>query len=206
MSQVLPPIFIAIAALMLAFALYAFWQSLRGLWLDRGRREPLPPRSAARMALIDEKASLLQALKELSFEHDMGKISDQDFEAYNARYRERAKQVLRDLDQQLGPFRKQAEQLAARALKTESEPEKSPETDQGKRSKKEKAKAKKAAASAEKSTASATAVAPEPSAEDTSANQAADERKACADCGVFNELDAAFCKKCGHKMSSPEAE
>lgn len=118
MSQVLPPFFIVLAGLVLVLSIYAFWTSVRGLLQASAKAvTSTSVRSEARLALIDEKASLLKALRELQFERDMGKLSEQDYDALNTRYRMRAKQVLRELDQQLGDFQDKAQALVDNQLK-----------------------------------------------------------------------------------------
>lgn len=122
MSQVLPPFFIALSAFALLLAVLALYASLRQLLTAESKPTGLSATgSEARLALVDEKAALLKALKELEFERDMGKISEQDFDAQNARYRARAKDVMRHLDAQLGDFRKQAEQLVEAELSAPAE-------------------------------------------------------------------------------------
>jgi hypothetical protein len=51
-----------------------------------------------RKELEREKQSLLKALKELDFDHQMGKVSDKDFADISATYRARAIRVMRQLD------------------------------------------------------------------------------------------------------------
>jgi hypothetical protein len=51
-----------------------------------------------RKELEREKQSLLKALKELDFDHQMGKVSDKDFADIGALYRARAIRVMRQLD------------------------------------------------------------------------------------------------------------
>jgi ribosomal protein L40E len=51
-----------------------------------------------RKELEREKQSLLKALKELDFDHEMGKVSDKDFADISATYRARAIRVMRRLD------------------------------------------------------------------------------------------------------------
>ena len=48
--------------------------------------------------LSDEFGRLLRAIKELEFDHELGKISDADFEGLEARYRQRAVEVMRALE------------------------------------------------------------------------------------------------------------
>jgi len=51
-----------------------------------------------RKELEREKQALLKALKELDFDHQMGKVSDKDFADISATYRGRAVRVMRQLD------------------------------------------------------------------------------------------------------------
>lgn len=51
-----------------------------------------------RKELEREKQALLKALKELDFDHEMGKVSDKDFADISATYRARAIRVMRQLD------------------------------------------------------------------------------------------------------------
>ena len=51
-----------------------------------------------RKELEREKQSLLKALKELDFDHQMGKVSDKDFADIGSTYRARAIRVMRQLD------------------------------------------------------------------------------------------------------------
>lgn len=51
-----------------------------------------------RKELEREKQALLKALKELDFDHQMGKVSDKDFADISATYRGRAIRVMRQLD------------------------------------------------------------------------------------------------------------
>lgn len=59
--------------------------------------EPLGTR--ARMALEREKALVLRSIKELEFDHAMGKVSDADFAEMSGRLRVRAAGLLRQLDE-----------------------------------------------------------------------------------------------------------
>jgi hypothetical protein len=52
-----------------------------------------------RKELEREKAALLKALKELEFDHQMGKVSDRDFGDIGQQYRARAIRVMRQLDE-----------------------------------------------------------------------------------------------------------
>lgn len=172
MDQLLPTLFIAIAALALCGAIYAVWQSLRGLFAAGGAGPADRPRPA-RAHLVDEKHALLQTLKDIRFERDLGKISDQDFDALNARYRARAKQVLRSLDEQLGPYRGAATSLLAEVTgPQQAQPE-------------------------------APASAPAQAAEGRSQNETkatAGATLTCPACHHQNDPGAVFCNQCGVRL------
>ena len=71
-----------------------------------------------RKELEREKQSLLKALKELDFDHQMGKVSDKDFADISATYRARAIRVMRQLDEAGRDYEAMiAKDVAARAGK-----------------------------------------------------------------------------------------
>jgi hypothetical protein len=109
-------------------------------------------------------------------EHDLGKVSDADLARLEQDYRSRAREVLRELEEQLAPHRPRAQRLLEQALGKPVPPNAAP---------------------------AVTAV--EPAA---SANAAATETAAgrCAQCGLANDNDAVFCKKCGARVRSEVTE
>lgn len=118
----LPALFIGLAGVTLVLALMALWQSLRVVFGAPNRAASSAPlRTHQRRALLDEKVSLLRSIKELTFDKEVGKVSDEDFQRLNADYRARAKRVLRELDQDLEPFIGEAEALVSNALAIASE-------------------------------------------------------------------------------------
>jgi hypothetical protein len=77
-----------------------------------------------RKELDREKKSLLKALKELDFDHQMGKVSDKDFADISTQYRARAIRVMRQLDDAGRDYEAMiAKDLAARIGKTEAKGE-----------------------------------------------------------------------------------
>jgi len=54
---------------------------------------------ADRRVLLEERRRLLRAIKELEFDHALGKLSDEDFAPVRERYQLRAIEVMRALDQ-----------------------------------------------------------------------------------------------------------
>jgi hypothetical protein len=117
MASVLPIFFVIAAGVFLSLVLLALWQSLRVLLLGRPAVQfASAPRDAKRDALLREKQELLTAIRDVRFEHDLGKVSDADFERLEQRYRARARDVLRELEEQIAPYREQARALLPRAI------------------------------------------------------------------------------------------
>jgi hypothetical protein len=123
MAQALPLILATFAGLALVLVLTALWQSMRVLLLggsaeeantrstQAGVGDAQKSRTAAREALLREKNTLLQAIRDVRFEHDLGKVSDADLERLDAQYRLRARSVLAELDAQIAPYRDKARAL-----------------------------------------------------------------------------------------------
>lgn len=126
MPNLLPTLFIIFGACALVVTLYWLWQSLRQTFAHaEDAQVALETVSSARAALLSEKQSLLVALKDLESERDNGKLSEADFAELNARYRARARTVLKSLDTQLAPHRETAKALLRGASEmAKSEPEK----------------------------------------------------------------------------------
>jgi hypothetical protein len=75
--------------------------ALRVLAPLTGHAQAAPPvvlGGRTRAALERDKALLLRSLKELEFDHAMGKVSEKDFSEMSARLRGRAARILRQLD------------------------------------------------------------------------------------------------------------
>ena len=107
---------LALAAGALLGAIAGLWGSLRILAGDA----PLSLHEAidlgAPSEMQERKQKILLALKDLQREHSLGKISDEDFKDLSARYRAEAKQLLREMDDDLAPAREKAEALLAARL------------------------------------------------------------------------------------------
>jgi len=112
MGNALPLFFTIVTGLCLLLVFYGFWRSLRALaGPDVGGGSSRTSGQVDREALLNEKQSLLQGLRDLEQERDVGKVSQDDFDAVNARLRARAREVIKQLDAQVAPFRAQAEAL-----------------------------------------------------------------------------------------------
>jgi hypothetical protein len=114
MPNLLPTVFIALAALALALTLLWLWQSLRLAFVHTLSTQAASAIvSPERAALLAEKQTLLLALRDLEAERDSGKLSSADFAQLNGQYRTRAREVLRELDALLAPHRADAKALLA---------------------------------------------------------------------------------------------
>jgi len=120
MSDVLPWAFIVVAFVGVIAGLISLWLSL-GLALSdevlgEARAQLI---TDARRALLSEKEALLQEIRDVSFEHDAGKLSDVDFDELNTKLRAQARHVLHDLDAGAESFRDEAEAMIAQRLADE---------------------------------------------------------------------------------------
>jgi hypothetical protein len=118
MEAFLPFLFIALSALALFAAISFLWGSLRVLF--GGDHELYLEQSSGlrrRMELLDEKAAVLKSLRDLEFEREVGKLSEEDFARLAADFRARAKRILRTLDEDLREHREKASKLVASELK-----------------------------------------------------------------------------------------
>ena len=81
-------------------------------------REPEMVGSRTRAALEREKNLLLRSIKELEFDHAMGKVAEGDYEEMVARLRSRAVRLLQQLDNTSSGYRELIErELASRLVK-----------------------------------------------------------------------------------------
>jgi cytochrome c-type biogenesis protein CcmH/NrfG len=87
---------IAIAAIGLPALAIVLWPLLRGSAGREAAQSAAPP--DRRLELAEEKAATYRALKELSFDHEAGSLSDDDFQGLRDRYEARAADLLSKLD------------------------------------------------------------------------------------------------------------
>jgi hypothetical protein len=173
---------LTMGALFVAFGWAAFaaaaWQLGRAaLAFDLATEDDLEQSIDAtrRSELLQEKRSLLKAIKEIEFDHQMGKLDDQDAAEITTTYRARALEIMRLLDENKAIDYKTVveKELARRLLKTGSP--------------------------VAKKLPPAPAEEPAASAEEKPAELAAG---LCGSCGTQNDTDAVFCKKCATRLSS----
>ena len=132
-----------------------------------------------RQLLEREKMLALRSIKELEFDHAMGKVSDRDYQEMGARLRGRASRILRQLDDAAGTtYRAEIEQEIARRVSV------APALSQD-------------AGAEAPDHAEAVADAEAPGDADAPAHIGV---HACSACSVANDLDARFCKGCGARL------
>ena len=165
-------------------------------------RQPEMVGNQTRIALEREKNLLLRSIKELEFDHAMGKVAEADFEEMSARLRSRAVRLLQELDNTTTGYRDLIERELARRLgKTGATGSTRVDPDEAK---------------VEPNDGS-TKVEPyrersEPYAERSEQPETVERRHApagvdgsrasgaCPSCATVNDDDARFCKSCGSKL------
>jgi hypothetical protein len=176
---------LAAAALLLVISL--LWSSVQALAGESELTFEEAFSLGTRTAEEEQKRAVLRALKDLEYERSVGKISEDDYHEYAARYRAEAKRLIQVLDENLAEGRKQVElELARRLVKVASA-----STENGVSAE------KKSSPSASEALGDA-AKSPE-KAEETGAPAT----RECSECQAKNELDARFCKACGKPLVSP---
>jgi hypothetical protein len=153
----------------------AAWRTFSPL---SSRDEPAGPQMSGgrtRAALWREKTLVLRSIKDLEFDHAMGKVSDKDFTEMGARLRARATGLIRQLDEGM-TYRQAIEAEIAKRIGA-PDPSASPGSSR--------------AQSRGPTTTVATTVAP----------QAAVATGVCSSCGKQNGPEARFCSSCGTKLA-----
>lgn len=121
MSDFLPWLFIVTAVVGMVLGLVSLWLSLS---LGLGGEEQSGVRaqltSDARRALLTQKEALLEEIRDVSFEHEAGKLSEVDFNELNEKLRAQARHVLHELDAGAEAYRGEAEALIAERLGDDS--------------------------------------------------------------------------------------
>jgi hypothetical protein len=202
MYQALPWLLLGVATLALITAIYSFWQSLRAAFGPDGVAEDVMPAlvgSEARRALLLEKTALLSNLKDLEFERDAGKIAADDFARVERKLRARAKDVLRALDDEVAPYRADAEALIEKHLR---------------RNRRAVARAPGEPPTTVTISTEAPAIELRECPGCTTPNEASAEwcrscdtrllPMPCPSCAVLNDPDATYCKKCGTQIDGME--
>ncbi len=109
-DPLLARLFAGMAAMATSIAIFLVGEVLFAL---RGKAgEGLMGSFMERELLAQEKTRLLTAIKEIDFDHAMGKINDKDHLDLRSRYEAQALEIISLLDREEAIFRKEAEALA----------------------------------------------------------------------------------------------
>lgn len=90
--------FLVLATAVLGWIVWLVFRAAQALVRDAGVAETTVATGRRRKELEREKQALVKALKELDFDHQMGKVSDKDFAEIGGQYRARAVRIMRQLD------------------------------------------------------------------------------------------------------------
>jgi len=169
---------LTLAAAALLLVIWLLWSSVQALAGETELTFEEAFSLGTRSAEEEQKRAVLRALKDLEYERSVGKISEDDYHEYSARYRAEAKRLIQTLDENLAEGRKQVEhelqrRLSKKAVKTK--PTDAPEA---------------------RSNGG--------SAPDAEREANAPITRDCPFCQAKNELDARFCKACGKSLAEAE--
>jgi len=166
---------LTLAAAALLLVIWLLWSSVQALAGESELTFEEAFSLGARSAEEEQKRAVLRALKDLEYERSVGKISEDDYHEYSARYRTEAKRLMQSLDENLAESRKQVElELERRLAKISAKSASNKPSEQP------------------------------PSTEtqtEAEAEAGAPTTRECPACQVKNELDARFCKACGKSMT-----
>ena len=166
---------LTLAAAALLLVIWLLWSSVQALAGESELTFEEAFSLGTRSAEEEQKRAVLRALKDLEYERSVGKIGEDDYHEYAARYRAEAKRLIQVLDENLAEGRKQVEVELARRL------------------------AKLPGASSGDAPSASEAVQEAPEAAELADKTSSRE---CSECQAKNELDARFCKSCGKPFAT----
>lgn len=176
-----------LAALAFGLSILLMSSSVRGLSGDTPLSLDEAIGLGAPSAEEEQKRAVLRALKDLEYERSVGKISEDDYHEFSARYREEARRLISLVDETMVAGREAAEKLLEERVRaagfTESGAAANTDADQPSG---EPTKPEELEESEE-----------EDSPEAADRSDTSDEEPSCAKCGTTNDADARFCKQCG---------
>ncbi len=113
-----PIVFLMLTAALIGGAFYLVALPI----LKHARRVSAPPSLTSEQERLDDllanRDAAFQALRELSFDHRVGKITDEDFVAFEAHLKRNAAETLRALDDWDGEAEDDLDQVLERAIQT----------------------------------------------------------------------------------------
>jgi hypothetical protein len=176
---------LTLAAAALLLVIWLLWSSVQALAGESELTFEEAFSLGTRSAEEEQKRAVLRALKDLEYERSVGKIGEDDYHEYAARYRAEAKRLIQTLDENLAEGRKQVERELERRLakSTALNPGKAAHDDRPH------------------------VDGPEPTNGEKAPGNAVESKprrlQQCAECQTKNELDARFCKACGKPLATP---
>lgn len=222
-----PTAVLVAAAGALIAVIAVFWSSLRTLLGET----PLsgadayvfgaPPRVEE-----EQKRAVLRALKDIEFERNVGKISEDDYQELARKYRAEAKRLLQAIDEKSAAGRERAEVLVQKKLRqaglldnadaTENDPDSDEEAlDETNAQPEEEKPSFVQEPSAESAVAAVAMIVatkkPTKKKKKSKKKPAFEPEESaatidCSKCGTSNDKDAVFCKKCGTRVAKSEEE
>ena len=190
-----------------------FWASLRTL----GGQAPLAD-GFDRLALrrvespdgpAERKRAALRALKDLAFEHEIGKLDEEDYTELSARYREEAKAVMRQIDTAEAPQRERAEAMvrayiAKRGVEGRARPPRGRDGSPERILPGNRVRRDSTSSGPEAGVLCTHCPARNPLDADYCKGCGIFIRSTeCTHCSTANDPDAAFCKRCGTVLTAP---
>jgi membrane protein implicated in regulation of membrane protease activity len=174
-------------------AIFALWNSVRSM---TGELAVDPLLIEAQNVVVSsrsrEKERILRALKDLENERDLGKLDDDDFKSVSSRYREEAKALLRQMDEDIAPYRDKAEALAKKYMEENSDVITKAKTDPAAEFEGE--------TSTDKDDNPDARIKAKATRKAKADKREATDKLACPACGIKNDPDAKFCKSCAASM------
>jgi hypothetical protein len=174
-----PLVMLGLGGMTLALAGAALWRVIDPLARPAWTVAPAARGSRRPRELEREKQLVLKAIKEIELDFQMRKIAERDYREMIERYRTRAMRLIGEIEAG-DDYRVLIERELAMRLKLGAvKPATPPAVD-------------------------SPPARPTPAPSDAAIGRPAApiERPACVTCGILNDTDAQFCKKCGAKLSS----
>ena len=182
-----PLVMMGLGGLTLVLAAFALWRVLDPLTRDEEVRAATAQRAPLRIRELErEKLTVLKAIKEIELDYQMKKIAEPDYREMVERYRARALRVMSELaagDDYRALIERELKDRLAVIRAT-------------------------AAAASTNANLTASSVVPVTGAVDSGGAPETTEKVvtgACEACGIVNDLDARFCKRCGIALTPPPA-
>ncbi len=176
---------LTLAGAALLLVIWLLWSSVQALAGESELTFEEAFSLGTRSAEEEQKRAVLRALKDLEYERSVGKIGEDDYHEYAARYRAEAKRLIQTLDESLAEGRKHVERELERRLAKSPDPS-----------------SESLGNSAVEPREAVDAKTSEPPLSDEESAFKYAAPRECPECQAKNELDARFCKACGTPLAT----